>query len=83
MKTFYFNTGVRPENVINFPYEYHNKVGNKIHGTLVIPFDCKDVPENAIFQFACDNDIPGYEHLLKKEIFNSNLCSKYAYFLLP
>ena len=29
MNTFYFNTGVNPSNISNFPYEYHKKVGLK------------------------------------------------------
>lgn len=84
MNTFYFNTGVIPENVINFPYEYHKKVGNVINRTLLIPFTC-DAPANAVFMFACDNpNLPESksEGVVVKEIFNSNLCSKYAYFNL-
>lgn len=83
MKTFYFNTGVRPANIHNpeFPYEYHKKAGNKIiNGVLQIPFDCENVPDNAVFQYACDNDIPGDEHLLKREMFNTSIVSKYAFF---
>jgi len=82
MKTYYFNTGVRPENVINFPYEYHRKVGNEIHGTLVIPFQCEDVPEGAKFLYACDElriDKTRTDVIVRK-IISGNLYSKYAYF---
>jgi hypothetical protein len=83
-KRFYFNTGVRPENVSNFPYEYHRKIGNAIHGTLCIPFDCNDVPENAKFEFACDTPtLKDYvQNYIVREIVGGNMISKYAYFRL-
>jgi hypothetical protein len=76
-KTFYFNTGVRPY-IHNPPV----KVGpGQIikGGTLQIPFDCEDVPENAFFKFGCDdpNIRGGY---LVRPILNSTLLSKFAYF---
>lgn len=83
MKTFYFNTGVKPSNVVNFPYDYHQRVGNKIMGTLVIPFDCEDVPEGAKFAFACNNPELKGDNQICREIHNSNLVSKYAFFDLP
>lgn len=80
-RTFYFNTGVRP-------WEHSPPVkvmpGNVVRGgTLQIPFECDDVPENAIFQFACDNTPDGREHLLKREMHNTNMVSRFAFFLVP
>ncbi len=84
MNTFYFNTGVKPSNVLNFPYDYHRKVGNVIRGTLLIPFDC-DVPDTATFLFACNTpDLPESKNnnVQVAEMFNTNMCSKFAYLRL-
>jgi hypothetical protein len=83
MNTFYFNTGVRPETVHNpeFPYEYHRKKGHVIRGTLLIPFDC-DAPADSTLIYMCDNpDLPESKNPNVKvcEVFNSTMCSKYAY----
>lgn len=84
MNTFYFNTGVKPETVFNpsFPYEYHRKKGNIIRNTLLIPFDC-DAPKNAKFIMSCDNpnlsEIKS-KNVIVREMFNTNMLSKYAYF---
>jgi hypothetical protein len=77
MRTFYFNTGVKPEN--------RRGVGlcaGQVWrgGTLQIPFDCENVPDNASFQFACDHTPPGNEHLLRREMHNTTMVSKYAFF---
>lgn len=81
MRTFYFNTGVRPYNH-NPPIKISK--GEVLRGgTKQIPFDCNDVPENAVFMFACDNPdlkVLKYGDFIVREIFNSVLCSKYAYF---
>lgn len=83
MKTFHFNTGVQPHK--------HNP-SVKIHkgqifrgGTIQITFDCDNVPDKAEFKFACDNPElreSKYENWIVREIFNSMLCSKYAYFII-
>jgi hypothetical protein len=81
MKTFYFNTGVQP-------YKHNPPVklspGHIMKGgTMQIPFDCDNVPDRAQFMFACDNpDLKEseYENVIVREIFNSALLSKYAYF---
>lgn len=82
---FYFNTGVRPENVTNFPYEYHRKIGNVIRGTLCIAFDCNDVPENASFMNGYDNPnlYDNVPNVIVREVIGGNMVSKYAYFSLP
>lgn len=77
-RTFMFNTGVRV-------YAHTPPVpvmpGNVVRdGILQIPFDCENVPSDATFVFACDTVPPGGERLLKREIRNSNLMSKYAFF---
>ena len=46
-------------------------------------FDCEGIPENAVFKFACDNTPPGNEHLLRREMHNTTMVSKYAFFQLP
>jgi len=89
MQTFYFNTGVKPGIPAN---EMHRKDALPValgkgqvwrNGTKQIPFDCEDVPTNAKFQLACDNPaLPGYENYIVREIHNSTLLSKYAYFKL-
>lgn len=81
MKTFYFNTGVRPYN-FNPPVKI--TPGHVMHGdVMVIPFDCENVPDNAVFMFTCDNPKlkeADYPNVIVREIFNSKLVSKYAYF---
>ena len=82
MRTFEFNTGVRVYAHHNPPI--HVAKGNRVdsNGVLKIPFDCEDVSENAIFRFACDHTPPGSEHLLRREMHNTNMCSKYAFFFV-
>jgi hypothetical protein len=77
-RTFYFNTGVTPA---NSPILFGNQIWRG--GTKQIPFVCENVPENAIFKFACDNsDLKESksENFIVREILESDLCSKYAYF---
>jgi len=83
MNKFYFNTGVNAFRTINFPFEYHKKVGNVIqnNGTLVCPFEC-DAPENATLMFCCDNpnlDESKASNVIVREMFNTSMVSKYAY----
>lgn len=78
MKTFYFNTGVKYS---SFPYLF---TGQVLSGDAkVIPFDCENVPEGAVFVFGCDdpNLRPDAGYIVR-EIHNSSLRSKYAYFSL-
>jgi len=77
MNKFYFNTGVRPGSGSKL---WKDQVWR--NGTKQIPLEC-DAPENATLMFCCDNpNLP--ESKLKNfivcEIFNSSMCSKYAYF---
>jgi hypothetical protein len=84
MNKFYFNTGVKPENVIKFPYEYHKEKGHVIRGTLLIPFEC-DAPEKAVFMYACDNpnlDSAKSTNVIVREMHNTTMVSKYAYFMI-
>lgn len=53
MKTFYFNTGVRP--YIHTPHVTVMPGEIVRNGVMLIPFQCEDVPEGAVFLFACDN----------------------------
>lgn len=81
MKTFYFNTGVRPYAHTNpplglMPYQV-------IRGdTVQIPFDVEDVPECAVFRHASGHSEPEYPNWIVREIHNSGMCSKYAHFEL-
>lgn len=82
MNTFYFNTGVKPENSGGL---YANQVWRD--GVKQIPFEC-DAPENAQFRFSCDaNDMPQskLDNWIVVEIKRPNPCisSKYAYFFVP
>jgi len=76
MRKFHFNTGVK---VWVNP---HIKGGiDSGNGTVVIPFECEDVPENAVFMYACDNpDLSTSPSMIVRKIHNSALLSKYAYF---
>lgn len=76
MKTFYFNTGVKP-------WYPGPPSGVLIRGEWHIPFDCEDVPDNAIFQYACtdaekEKNNPDF---IVRKIHNSAICSEYAVFL--
>jgi len=78
-KTYYFDTGV----TIRGPYGCQVWKG----GTVQIPFDCENVPEKAIFKFACDNpELAESKHpnYIVAEILDQDkkggLCSKCAYF---
>lgn len=77
---FYFNTGVRPERVSAFPYEYHREKGHVIRGTLLIPFDADDVPERSEFVCCCSNVDLYSDDFVITEIYNTSMSSKYAVF---
>lgn len=83
-RTFYFNTGVKPE---NNPHLWGRQVWK--NGTKQIPFTCEDVPENATFKFACDNDeLPESKlpNFLVRKILDAGeggMVSKFAYFQMP
>ena len=80
-QTFYFNTGVRPENNSSL-------FGRQVWkgGTKQIPFTCNDVPNNFAFCFACDKkDLPESKlsNFIVREITDNGpdgLLSKFAYF---
>ncbi len=82
-RTFYFNTGVTPANNPNL---WGRQVWKG--GTKQIPFTCEDVPENAIFKFACSNpNLPESksENFLVRKILDcgeDGMMSEYAYFLV-
>lgn len=79
-RKFYFNTGVHryahnPPISLTEGQEWSNDI-------KVIPFYCDDVPETAAFMYACD--IPDLDkndpNVIVREICDSTLISKYAYF---
>ena len=75
-KTFYFNTGVIPH-MNSYLLDQGAIVKNN---TLQIPFDCYEVPDNAIFKFACDSDDLTADGLICRKIYNSKMASSFAYF---
>ena len=81
MKRFYFNTGVR---FSDYPYLYGNQVNRG--GTKQIPLDVDDsVPDNAGLLFCCnDPDLPEskMDNVIVASIHNSDIESKFAYFML-
>ena len=84
MNTFYFNTGVKRYGHVPLVTLSKGQIWSD-NGVKLIPFDCEDVPANAEFRFACSNPnlpeatLPCY---LVREIHNSSLVSKYAYFFV-
>ena len=78
LRKFQFNTGVKiwDNPTIKGGFDSGN-------GTVVVPFYC-DVPENAKFMFASNfSDLDKWDsQVIKAEIKNSGLISKYAYFKL-
>lgn len=79
MKTFRFNTGVK---IHNNPKGPNGGIldGN---GVWYIPFDCDNVPDNAVFIHACNSENPLTENHIVREMHNTKLLSKYAHFRLP
>lgn len=77
-QTFYFDTGVKP---YNFSPPVKLMEGQILRGTIQIPFDCI-VPENAIFQFASNNEQAG-NGLFKAEILSGKMISKWVFFKIP
>ena len=74
---FFFNTGVK------IWVNPHIKGGiDSGNGTVVIPFHCDDVPDNAEFMFASDYEDLSKHHsnVIQREIRDSELLSKFAYF---
>ena len=76
MNTFYFNTGVKQS--------YNNLTNGQVwkNGVKQIPFDA-DAPKNASLLFLCDSPDLSESKLkdvIVKEVFNTSLVSKYAYF---
>ena len=81
MKKFFFDTGVRPRNNPNL-------FGNQVWkgGTKQIPFSCENVPDGSEFMFGAnrpDQPESKLDRVIVREIHNSDLLSKYAYFRTP
>jgi len=89
-RTFYFNTGVRPGIPAN---EAHMKGAKPVplmpgqvwlNGTKQIPYDCEDVPDGAVPTFFADSpDLHPHSGYIVRELHNTAMISKYAYFLKP
>jgi hypothetical protein len=77
MGTFYFNTGV---SIRSGSPLCKGQVWSS-NGVKLIPFECTDVPDDVTFKFACDNpNLYPNSGFLVREIHNSTLVSKFAYF---
>lgn len=83
MERFQFNTGVKPFNH-NPPagMAYMKGFEDSGNGVYVIPFYCKDVPDNATLKHCCEEFIEDTDEVICREIHNCKLLSKYAYFLI-
>lgn len=90
MRQFFFDTGVKFKNhdglcnQANTNGLFRNQVWRE--GTKQIPFSCEDVPDGSTFMLTCDNpDLPQskLDFVIVREIHNSGLLSKYAYFRIP
>ena len=80
MKTFYFNTGVCPE---NNPHLMPGQVWRG--GVKQIPFDCVDVPDEAELMFLCPyDDLPESKlpNVIVRSVHNTTMVSDFAYFKL-
>ncbi len=79
MEKLLFNTGVKPHNSGALT-EHEEFINNEKH----IAFYVDDIPENGIFQLACDN-ISEYEnkpYYATRKIIAGGLLSEYAVFLI-
>ena len=77
MNKFYFDTGVSPKS--GSPL-YADQVWRG--GTKQIPFEA-DAPKNATLMFLCNKpDLPESKipNVIVREVFNTSMVSKYAYF---
>lgn len=82
MQKFFFDTGVRPNPFAKPPIQPGK--GQILKGeTIQIPFECENVPNGSVFLYACDGQKPETDGIIKREIKNSVLVSKFAYFRLP
>ncbi len=80
MNRFYFDTGVLYSN-----YPFLSKGQVERGGTKQIPFDA-DAPPKSRLLFCCDiPDLPesNRSDVIVREIFNTTMVSKYAYFVIP
>jgi len=84
MRTFYFNSGVKPWNT---NYQYQIEKGNKfINNELHHPFNVSDdVPDVARLYCLMDKPFDHYssEQFIITEVLGGNMCSKYAVFYKP
>ena len=78
-RKFYFDTGVTRFGH-NPPIPLMPGQEWSPNNVKVIPFYCDDVPDNAKFLLACDDPNRQIENTIVREIHNSTLLSKYAYF---
>jgi hypothetical protein len=84
MKTFYFNSGVKPWNT-NFQYQI-DKSNKFINNELHHPFQVSnEVPDGVMLKCLLDKPFEHYseEHFIIAEVLGGNMCSKYAVFHKP
>jgi hypothetical protein len=81
-KEFVFNTGVKPYNH-NPPagMAFMKGFRDSGNGVFVIPFTCKNVPENITLSYTSDEFKKDTDTTICREIYNSVIKSKYAHFI--
>jgi len=83
LQKFYFDTGVQ-RYMHNPPIPLAEGQEWSSNDVKVIPFYCENVPETAEFMYVCDTPELDKDNssVIVREIYNSTLLSKYAYFKL-
>jgi len=76
MRTFVFNTGVKV--LYGTPLIKGHLISS--NGVKVIPFDCDDVPLGSTFMFCADDVTLAGNELIYREMHNTVMQSKYAFF---
>jgi hypothetical protein len=78
MKTYYFNTGVKPWN--SSPLK-DGEIWSS-HNEKLIPFTVdKEIPENKTFQYGANNpNLATNDNVIVAKVLSGGLCSEYAYF---
>jgi len=83
MQKFTFNTGVKPfDHSPPAGMAFMKGFEDSGNGVYVIPFYCKDVPDNATFKHADDYFVEDTTESICREIYDSALISKYAHFII-
>ena len=81
MKTFYFNSGVKPWNTnVDMQLKRGNKfINNELHHPYIVE---DDIPENSSMVCLCDkpHELYNEKYFIISKIVGGNMASKYAIF---